>query len=384
MTSRLWLHGASLYRDVVVSQPPGVIVFGSGALAIHDGLQWLRIVVGAWEVAGALALAGVVWTYTNGHRWATIATAAAALVLPWTVHELGQLTPETTAAPLVAFGWLLALRGHSAWVGVVAGLLVAVKLPMALPAFALVFVADDRLLAAFVGIAVAGVSVFATAVLGGPNVWTDVIVAQSELGTRTLHDLGGYWAQALWNLVPLIVVGAFAWREWRLSVVAAGALLTVATTVKIGTALNVIVVAEAALVPLAVVGALALWERRDWLRWVPIAAGLFLAVQTISLVARPEHPGLFLRPGSSNAWARVPLRTVVRLEAPFRTCEDEPIALLAFAQHKSVPRNQPDQYLIGHSDTLRRRYDRGITFNVCGGLTGRVRPAGAAPRGSGA
>jgi hypothetical protein len=357
LTSRLWLHGDALYRGVVLAQPPGVVAFGAGALAIHDGLQWLRIVVGVWEAAGALALAGVVWTGTGGHRAATIATAALALVAPWTVHELGQLTPETIAAPLLAIGWLLALRGHSAWVGVVAGVLVMVKVPMAAPAVALIFVAPDRWRAGLVGAAVVGLLAGIVYAAGGSAVWTNVFVAQSQTGTRTLHALGGYGAQALWNLLPLLVVGAFAWRQWRLSVVAAATLLTLATTVKVGTALNVIVVVEAGLVPVAVVGALELWRRRDALRWLPVAAAALLAVQTVSLVAAPEHPTLFLRPGSANAWARVPARTVRVLERPYSDCN--PVLgppLLAFLRHRAIAGNQPDGFLISHSATLRRRY----------------------------
>jgi hypothetical protein len=249
----------------------------------------------------------------------------------------------------------------------VAGLLVLLKLPMALPALALVVVADDRVMAGVVGLAVALTLGALTFLVGGSNVWTDLVVAQWESGARTLHDLGGYWVQALWNLFGLLVLGAFAWRQWRLSVVAAAALLTVATTAKIGTGLNVIVVAEAALVPLAVVGALALWARRDWLRWLPVAAGLMLAVQTVSLVTGPEQPGLFLRPGSTNAWARVSARTVRALEVSYSHCTSVVgPPLPAFAEHKEIAGGQPDAFLIDHSATLRRRYGATIVASCHG------------------
>ena len=147
----------------------------------------------------------------------------------------------------------------------------------------------------------------------------------------------------------------------------AAALATLATTVKIGTALNVIVVVEAALVPVAVVGALALWHRRDWLRWVPVTAAALLAVQTVSLVSGPEHPGLFLRPGSANAWARVPQR-VVALETVLPCGRDAAYGgppLLAFKLHLRVRGDQPDVFLILGSETLRRRYGSVLVSGGC-------------------
>jgi hypothetical protein len=355
----------------VLAQPPGVAVFGSAALAVHDSLQWLRVVVGAWQVAGAVALAGVVWSVTAG-RVATIATPVIALALPWTVHEFGQLTPETVATPVLAIGLLLVVRGHARSVGVIAGLLVAIKLPYVLPAVALIVVAGDRRGAAVAAALTAAGVAAATFVLGGSGAWSDLVVAQSQSGLRAVHDIAAYWAQGTWNLVALLVVAGVGFvaasaggrAAMRPLVVVAGAtLLSAATTAKLGTALNVLVPVEAMLAVLAIVAAVDLWRTRPGLRWLPVVAGAALALQTASLVISPTDPKLFLRPGSKPAWGRTLSSAAVSAAAAHanRCPAGVPVPgppLVAFAARRSMPADQPDQFLIAHSGRLSTVRDR--------------------------
>src|SRR5947208_620707 len=68
-------------------------------------------------------------------------TPAAALLLPWNLHDHGALTPELIAPPLLLGAALLAARPEpraAGDAGILAVLAVGVKLPYALPALAIV------------------------------------------------------------------------------------------------------------------------------------------------------------------------------------------------------------------------------------------------------
>src|SRR3954454_24232333 len=60
LTSRLFIHGGDLYGHVVVAQPPGLFVFGGAALGVHDGIEWLRLCVGAWQLLAGVLCARIV------------------------------------------------------------------------------------------------------------------------------------------------------------------------------------------------------------------------------------------------------------------------------------------------------------------------------------
>src|SRR3954451_18412710 len=147
LTSRLLIHGGDLYGHVVVAQPPGLFLFGGGALAISDDIEWLRLCVGAWQLLAGVLCARIVWRLTGGSRVATVLTPAAALLLPWNLHEHGALTPELIAPPLLLGAVLLASRPSKRAAGeasVLAALAVAVKLPYTLPAAVIVLLAANR------------------------------------------------------------------------------------------------------------------------------------------------------------------------------------------------------------------------------------------------
>src|SRR4051795_9748476 len=90
-TSRLFLRGGDLYGHTVVAQPPWQFLFGAGgpprpatlavpppppraprqflfgagALAIHDSLTFLRLAVGAAQLAAGVLAAVAVWRLTE-------------------------------------------------------------------------------------------------------------------------------------------------------------------------------------------------------------------------------------------------------------------------------------------------------------------------------
>ena len=100
LSSRLILHGADLYGQMVGAQPPGVFVAGAVLLAIHDSLEWLRFGVAIFQLGAGLIAAQIVYRVT-GNRLATVLTPAAMLFTPWAVHEHGALTPELVALPVM-------------------------------------------------------------------------------------------------------------------------------------------------------------------------------------------------------------------------------------------------------------------------------------------
>jgi hypothetical protein len=368
LTAHEMLHGGDLYGQIVGAQPPGVFLAGVVLLAIHSSVEWLRFGVGCLQLGAGLISARIVYRLT-GSRAAAAVTPAATLLTPWAVHEHGALTPELVALPVMMGAALLSAdRRRGVWAGLLCGLLVLIKLPLAIPAVVLVLVGADRRRAAVAGAAtlVAGLAV--TWALGRSGFWRDAVLAQMHSGSRSLGELKGFWAQAGWNVLGLLVCAAVAvWlrrqaRDRRMLVVAvalaAANIVTFLTNFKEGTGLNITVPVEASLVPLAVAGTV--FAARDAPRWLPrlcVLALAFTLAQSVSLIAAPHNPVPFLRAFSAPAWEIA--MTGPQFEhsvAAARACPPgEPYGgapLVALAAGRSLPADQPDQFLPSHSPTL--------------------------------
>jgi hypothetical protein len=371
LTSRLLIHGGDLYGHVVVAQPPGLFVFGGGALAISDDIEWLRLCVGAWQLLAGVLCARIVWRLTGGSRLATGLTPAAALLLPWNLHEHGALTPELIAPPLLLGAALLATREKTAGdAGILAALAIAVKLPYALPALAIVLLSARRRRALLWGAITLAVEALAAFVAFGDGLWRYIVTAQSHSGWQNAHDLLRVWAQEGWNLLGLAVAAAVALIYRRrladsaLLRVSAGLavamLLTLLTNLKHGTALNIVAPIELSLLPLAVAGLVAALREGGARRIaLPAAALAFAAAQSVSLLASPQPTAFpFLYPTSqAGTWQRgFDNAQVDTLERQARACPPGPygggLSYVAFLAHRDMPDGQPDTYLTHDSPTL--------------------------------
>jgi hypothetical protein len=201
-------------------------------------------------------------------------------------------------------------------------------------------------------------------------------VAQLQSGHVPLHSLAGEWAQIGWNLLGLLCGAVLAWRyrppksaagEWRTlrdaGAVALATLITLASTWKVGTSLNILVAAEAALVPLAVAGCV--WAFRaagTRVAVVGIAGLAFAVAQGIALVADPviDGPHLFLRPGSGPSYGvtltRGEVAAAVRVA---RACPSgvpySGTPFIAFVGRRPMPADQADQYLINLAPAVRAK-----------------------------
>jgi hypothetical protein len=382
-TSRLLLHGHDLYGDVVAAQPPPLFLLGAGLLGIHDSLGWARAAIGAVQVGTALLAAAVTWRIA-GNRAAAIAAAPLTLLTPWAVHEHGSLIPEMIAAPLLLGGVLLARdRDRAPWLGLCAALLAAMKLSYALPAVALIAVSADWRRAARWAAGAAAIGVVLAFVVFGTGLWRSTVVAQFESGHIPLHSAAGVAGQIVWQLIGLVAAALLAWRYRRdaldrrtlliAGTVAVATLITLVSIWKRGTSLNSLVAAEATLVPLAVAGitfaaragrrAAEPGRRRRALLALGLAGVAFAVIQGLSLVAhplivgsRPIHP--FLRPGSGQSYGVTMTRDEVdRAAAEARRCPPgDPYSgtpEIAFLADRSMPGDQPDQYLINLAPTLK-------------------------------
>jgi hypothetical protein len=381
MTSHLMIHGGDLYGQIVGAQPPGVFLAGAALLLIHDGLEWLRFGIACFQLGAGLIAAWIVWRLTE-NRLATALTPAAALLTPWAVHEHGALTPELVSLPVllgaVAFA---AEERHARWAGLLAGVAPLLKLPFLIPAVAIVAASAAPRRVGLWAIGTLAIGAGLTTLLAGTNVWHDAVYAQLQVGTRPFRILKGFWAQAGWNLLGLAIgAGAALYYRaqarhrilFRLSVAFAVAMIvSFLTNVKPGTGLNVTVPVEAALVPLAITGtvfAIRAASRRPLdgagrrrtpklLATVSVAGLAFVLAQTISLLVSPGHSEPFLRAGSRPAWGI--LMTASQTKAAVlhaQTCPSGvPYAgppLIAFLAGRSMPDNQPDQFLPENSSAL--------------------------------
>ncbi len=368
LTAHQLLQGGDLYGQIVGAQPPGVFLAGAGLLAIHSSVEWLRFGVGCLQLVAGLVGARMVYRLTE--NWpATVLTPALVLLTPWAVHEHGALTPELVAVPVMMGAALLSAdrrRGGAA--GLLCGLLVLIKLPLAIPAVALVLAGADRRRAAPVAAATLVVGLAGSWALGGEHFWRDVVVAQMHSGSRSLGQLKGFWAQAGWNVLGLLAGAAVAVglhrqaRDRRLLVVAvalaAANIITFLSNFKEGTGLNITVPVEASLVPLAVAGTVfAVRAAPRWLPAVCLAGLAFTLAQSASLIAAPHNPVPFLRAFSAPAWEiSMTGPQFEHVVAAARACPPgEPYGgapLVALAAGRSLPADQPDQFLPSHSPTL--------------------------------
>jgi hypothetical protein len=131
----------------------------------------LRFGVACLQLGAGLIAARIVYRLTE-NRAATVLTPAAVLLTPWAVHEHGALTPELIALPVMMGAALLSADPrHGLWVGVLCGLLVLIKLPLAIPAVVLVLVGADTRQAA--------------------TCWGSCSAPRSPRGCATRHATGG-------------------------------------------------------------------------------------------------------------------------------------------------------------------------------------------------
>jgi hypothetical protein len=381
-SAREVLHGARLYHAVAGAQPPPVYLVGALLLALHDGLSALRAGLALCDLAAATLVAVAVWRLT-GERWLAILAGLAAPLLPISLHEHAQLTPETLAAPLVLLGALCcSRRERSALGGAALAVAAACKLAFLFPAVAVVLVAASRrravagLLGTGAVLAVAALAVF------GSAVWTEAVRAQFEVGDASLHYVGGLLAQGLWNELPLILGAAVVVRAARAALVRRGpdratlslpdgladrALLRTVTAAalaglllalslfKHGSYINVFVVAEPPLLVLASVGALLAW--RSTRRYARLAVGLvgaLLALQSASLLISPTHAVLARRPfAHSGLQETLAPAGVARAVALARRCPPavaySGAPYFAFLADRRMPGNQPDQFMLRYA-----------------------------------
>jgi hypothetical protein len=367
-SARELLHGLAPYRDFAGAQPPPVYLFGAALLALHDGLASLRAGLGLVDLATA-ALVGVCVSRMTRRRWLAVVAAGATPLLPISLHEHAQLTPETLAAPLLLAGALACARTPTATVG---GLLLAVaalcKVAFLIPALAITLASAARrratgvLVSAVVAMAGLSVAVF------GTGVWREAVKAQLQVGRASLHYAVGLLGQAAWNELSLVVGAAVAvWlartggEEIRdralvrtLAAAAGGGLVLALTVFKRGSYINVLVVAEPPLLALAVCGVVWWWQR--WRRWRPLvlALGALLVAQSLSLLISPGDPWAAKRPfaRSGLAWSAGP-SAVDRTVSAARRCQGSRAysgyPFVAFLASRRMPGDQPDLFMLEHA-----------------------------------
>ena len=371
-TSRELLHGADLYRGVAAAQPPPIYLVGAGLLAIHDGLASLRVGMALAELASAL-LVGYALLRLGARRPIALLAALATPLLPIELHEHAQLVPETVAAPLLLLGALLVSRPRgSAQGGAAVALAAAFKVAFVFPALAIVLVAADRRRAAGAFVA-SGVALGLASLLGyGTALWSEAVRAQFEVGSASLHYVGGLLAQAVWSELPLAILAApVAWAALRrralssdpslerslLAAALAGLALGL-TLFKRGSYLNVFIVAEPPLLVLAALGAESIWRRGAPLRVLAALLALLLAAQSASILIDPANPPVARRPGARSGLAEASSPAAVNAAvAAARRC---PLGeaysgapYIAFLADRPMPGAQPDTFMLSYASADR-------------------------------
>jgi hypothetical protein len=245
-----------------------------------------------------------------------------------------------------------------------------IKWPFLAGTVAIVVLSADPRRAARAALGALALQAAVFTVVLGPGMWQDTVVAQLHSGRRGLDILKGVWGQAAWSLLGLIALAAAAvarraaLREPRLFRVLVGLaiamLLTLATNVKEGTGLNILVPIETVLLALALSGAVVLLRAPT----SPLAAaGAVLALaftfaQTASLLASPRTATPFIFPSSERgAWGREASGAQIeRLTASARRCAPGVAfsgpPFVAFLADRPMPADQPDQFLTSRSSTL--------------------------------
>ena len=386
LSARQLLEGQALYRDFAGAQPPPLYLLGAAALALSDSPAAIRVLMALCEAATSLLVLVAVWRLTRRPGIA-LAAALVCFVTPWALREHAQLLPETVAAPLLMAA-ALAAGGRAAGgrggarpvaAGVLGAVAVSFKVAFALPAVAIVLATRDRR-RALSGFAATGAVLALTFLLiFGEPLWANVVAGQAQTGRAALDYVVSLWSQAGWNVAPLLVLAALAWparaaladADLARSLLAAslGSLLLLATLLKHGSWLTVMVVAEPPLLCLAACGVAAGLGGRD----APIPTGAvrraraiagvaavgLLAAQTASLLAAPDDPVLFTRPLAASAPARaLSDAEVARAAAAIRRCRAGSTysgpPYLAFVAGRDIAGAQPDQFMIANADDLAR------------------------------
>ena len=377
LSARQLLEGQALYRDFAAAQPPPLYLIGAAALALSDSPPAIRVLMALCEAATSLLVLVAVWRLTRRPA-AALCAALACLVTPWALREHAQLLPETVAAPLIMGAALAAAggtRGGAIATGVIGAVAVSFKVAFLLPALAIVLATRrrGRALSAF---AATGAVLGLTFLLAfGEPLWESVVAGQAQTGRATLDYVAGLWAQAGWNVAPLLLLAVLAWPrraaladpDLARSLVAAavGSLLLLATLLKHGSWLTVVVVAEPPLLCLAACGVAALLGERGrcWrMRALAAAAAVaLLAAQAGSLLLAPDDPAVFTRPfaasaparGLSDAQVQRKVAEIRRRCRPGSRYHGGP-PYLAFVAGRPISGHQPDQFMIENAENLAR------------------------------
>ncbi len=370
LSAREFLHGLVPYRDFAAAQPPPVYLVGLAFLWVHDGLASLRAGLAVVDLITAVLVALAVWRL-SGLRWLAAAAAFASPLLPITLHEHAQLTPETLAAPLLIGGALLCARRARAVIGaMLLALAAACKLAFALPALAIALASPTRRKATLVLIAAGAVLAAAALAAFGTGVWREAGRAQLQVGHASLHYAGGLIAQAGWSEFPLIIAAAIAvWLavtdapevlDVELTrTLAAGAIAGVVlalTVFKRGSYINVLVPADPLLLALAACGAAWAWRRWRAGRVVLAVLGVFLAAQSVSVLADPSSPSVAKRPGAASglAWTAGANAVNIAVSAARRcprTIAYSRDPYFAFLADRRMPGDQPDPFMLQYAST---------------------------------
>ena len=276
----------------------------------------------------------------TGRRLSAAVAGLVALLTPWALREHAQLTPETFAAPLLIAAALAAAEERRSWAGGLLGSIAALfKLAFLLPAVAIAAVAATPATALGTLIVAMAVELGAAWAGFGAAFWRGAVEAQTQTGLSPLHYAGGLWAQAAWNLVPLLVPAALAiWLRMRgrgdapagradpraarlFRAVLAGAvasLVLLLTLLKRGSYLNAVVVVEPPLLILAACGVTWALERRTWAMHRELAA--LDRTRRPRAGARRRRSGLTARLTARSGRVHPPARGVgARLEAHRRS-----------------------------------------------------------------
>lgn len=367
-SARELLHGALPYRDFAASQPPPVYLAGTLLLAMHDGLASLRAGLGAVDLLTAALVGVCVWRLTES-RWTAVGAAAVAQLLPISLHEHAQLTPETLAAPLLLGGALwCADRRRSTAGGALLALAAVCKLAFLLPALAIAWFSASRSKVGRAFVVTGAVVAVASTAAFGSGVWREAIQAQMQVGFAPLGYAAGLLAQGAWNELALVIAAGLALvlgaREREtgpaqalvrtLAAAAGGGLLLGLTVLKRGSYINVLAVAEPALLALATYGAVQCWRLgRRW-RALTVALGCLLALQSLSLLTNPRDPWAAKRPGAQSglSWTSSPTQ-VDRAVARARDCRANVAysgtPYVAFLAKRRMPGGQPDLFILRYA-----------------------------------